>query len=451
MDRRLFLMFLMLLSACAGGPAKKRPPDVILIMIDTLRADRLGCYGYDQGTSPNIDRFAAESLVFENALSHAADTRLSCAALMSGYLPHETSILEQTILPAEVPTLAEILQSQDYETAAVISNYVLRDGQGFEQGFETFDSMMQQRELVRRWPERVAEHTTDRAIELLKQSRDRPLFLWVHYQDPHGPYAPPDSFVHSPRDDEAATPVPINESLSGRGGIPMYQKLGDDDDTRHYASRYDGEVRYTDHHFARLLDTLRETGLYENAIIVLSSDHGEGMGEHDYYFAHGEYLYQHQIHVPLIVRHGDRLTGRRSDYVQHVDMIPTILGMLDFPASESLRGSDLLQGAAGEASIVSEMRSPFVDDGIKLSLVQHNLKVIYAPQTQAIELYDLDSDPLEVNDLALEPSQADKIEAMMATLARIRGEDRLDLAPQDPAREPTEEELENLRSLGYVR
>jgi len=453
---RVGWIFALLAASSGCGTEPTRPPesalpDVILIMVDTLRADRLGCYGYAEATSPNIDRFAAESLLFENALSHAADTRFSCAALLSGYLPHETSILRRPDLPDEVPTLTETLQSHGYSTAAVISNYVLRDGQGYEQGFDTYDSTMRQTETAREWPERVAEHTTDRAIEILRQSRDRPLFLWVHYQDPHGPYVPPESFVSPPGAGAGEPSVPFNETLSGRGGVPSYQRLGDHDSLDYYSARYDGEVRYTDQHLGRLIAELKEQGMYRDAVIVFSSDHGEGMGEHDYFFAHGEYLYQDQIHVPLVLRWGQRLKGRRADYVQHVDLVPTILGILELPAAESLRGRDLLDDREAATPVVSEMRSSFVRDGIKVSMVRDGLKLIYSPLSQQAEFYDIATDPVEENDLVADPRHASEFEAMMAELLRIRGEDRLALVPQQAPHEPSEEELEKLRSLGYAR
>ena len=444
-----------LLAAAAGMPgcthdAGPSQPDVILVVVDTLRADRLGCYGHDGETSPNIDRFAEDALLFENALSHASDTLLSCAAMMSGYLPHETKIIGRDDLPREVPTLAETLQANGYETAAVVSNWVLREGQGFEQGFETFDSEMRQTELVRQFPERIAEFTTDRAIEILNRPRDRPLFLWVHYQDPHGPYTPPESFV---REDGGETrgPVPFNPSVSGRGGIPMYQRLEDHADPGYYTARYDGEIRYADDEFGRLLEALEATGRAGNAVTVFTADHGEGMGEHDYYFAHGEYVYQGQIHVPLIVRQGEHLRGRRYEFVQHVDLVPTILGLLGLPAPESLRGADLMAGAPAERSIVSLTRTPLVNGESKISLVRDGLKLVYTPKYRAVQLYDLVADPREERSLAGDPARRIVAQEMLAEIDGIREADRLGFEPQDPPKAPTEEELEKLKSLGYVR
>ena len=434
-----------------GGDAADRRPNVVLVVVDTLRADHLGCYGYARDTSPRIDAFATDAMLFERCFSHAADTRYACASLLSGFLPHETGVLDDTTLGEELVTLPEMLREHGYATAAVISNYVLRAGRGYEQGFDIFDDTMEQREQIREWPERIAAGTTDRAIELLGELSDRPFFLWVHYQDPHGPYAPPSGLEQVFRDDEKRLPpVEPSGSLSGRGGIPAYQQLGDQRDPDSYRARYDGEIRYVDAELARFFDALKEADLYDDSLIILTSDHGEGMGEHDYYFAHGEYLYQHQIHVPLIVRWGDRLVGRRAEPVQHVDIVPTVLAALDIDNGTAFRGADLRQRGRTDRRILSEMKSPLVADTQKLALVQGSAKLIHTPATRRFELYDLAADPDEQQDLAHDPGHAARLSDLRVALDAVRGEDRLRLAARPPAPRPTEDEREKLRSLGYV-
>ena len=317
-------------------------------MVDTLRADHLGCYGYAKDTSPNIDRFADDALLFENCLSNGSNTRVSVASLLSGFLPHETGALKWPVLTQDLETLAEILQAHGYWTGAVISNFVLRKKQGYEQGFLLYDDTMEDRELVRSWPERVAEHTTDRAIEVLEKPRDRPLFLWIHYQDPHGPYVPPTDPSDAFRDPgRPPRELEFTGSISGRGGIPSYQQLGSNHDFYYYRARYDAEIRYLDTHFQRLIAALKRLGMYDNSIIVLTADHGEGMGEHDYFFAHGEYLYQDQLHVPFMLRYGNELIGRTTKPVQHVDLVPTLLKIAGIDARAPFRGMDL-RGAADQ-------------------------------------------------------------------------------------------------------
>jgi len=441
-----------LLSGCGKlGHGKK--PSIILITVDTLRADHLGCYGYSRNTSPNIDAFAKDALLFENCLSHAPDTRMSFASMLSGFLPHETKTTKiLRPLPTGVNTIAEILRQQGYETAAVISNYVLRKGLGFEQGFMTYDDTMNQRELVRPWPERTAGPTTDRAIELLTQLHKTQLFMWIHYQDPHGPYTPPGYFAElfqtheqSPRN------IKANTSLSGCGGIPSYQRLGANRDFHYYVSQYDGEIRYQDEHFKRLIEALMRLGLYDDALIIFSSDHGEGMGEHDYFFSHGERLYSGLTHVPLIIKYGKTLTGKRTDFVQHIDIVPTILNMLDIKPDSRFRGRDLLKQYGTKKEIFAEMDSPLIKDGIKFSIVLDGLKLIYTPLYQQYELFELETDPYEEYNLINDQKYQGQAEDLKIRLDRIRKEDFLKIDYVKKPQKLTEDEIKNLRSLGYIQ
>ena len=440
-----------LLGGC-GKRDRSRRPSVILITADTLRADHLGCYGYSRNTSPHIDAFARDAILFENCLSHAPDTRLSLASLLSGFLPHETQMTITTALPSKVKTIPEMLQSHGYKTAAVVSNYVLHKGQGWEEGFSVYDDTMDQRELVRGWPERTAGPTTDRAIELLRRFHGDELFLWIHYQDPHGPYTPPEPFSTTfPTVGKAPRILGGNASLSGRGGIPPYQLVDANRDFHHYVSQYDGEIRYLDSHFKRLMDELKKTGLYDDSLILFSSDHGEGMGEHDYYFAHGENLYFHQTHVPLIIRHGKNLAGRRADFVQQIDLAPTILNRLGVESGSPFRGRDLFEDPDTEREIFSEMASPLVEDGTRFSLVFDRFKLIFTPLYRKYELYDLTDDPGEKRDRIDEQNMRKRAENLTARLHRIRKEDRLKIRPDLTNDKPDEEEVRKMKSLGYVR
>ena len=303
----VFLALAALYIAFLKSDSSAPRPTIILITVDTLRPDHLGCYGYSRDTSPAIDHFAKEAMLFENCLSHAPVTSSSCASLLSGFLPHETKVFENAPLPLEVTTLPEILQQHGYKTAAVVSNYVLRKTRGWEQGFQLFDDTMTNREMVRNYPERIAEHTTQQAIKFLKQFNNVQLFLWIHYQDPHGPYTPPDAFADL-FIDSAQTPrtLKLNQNVNGLGGIPAYQKLGTHTDYHYYVSQYDSEIRYLDEHFKQLMDALKTLDRYDNSLIVFTADHGEGMGENNYYFAHGDYLYNSQIHVPLVLSNTDK-------------------------------------------------------------------------------------------------------------------------------------------------
>jgi arylsulfatase len=439
------------LLTCGCAETGRRAPSVVLITVDTLRADHLGCYGHERATSPHIDAFAADGLLFEHCYSHAPVTSSSCASILSGFLPHETTVYENLPLPQEVETLAERLQRVGYRTAGVVSNFNLRADVGWAQGFDVFDDAFEAREGVREMPERIAVHTTDRAIELIAGNRDRPLFLWVHYQDPHGPYTPPQEFAERFRD-PAARPRPLeaNETASGRGGIPEYQLLGAERDYHAYVSRYDGEIAYMDEQFGRLVEALREHGLYDEALIVFTADHGEGMGEHDTYFAHGENLYRGLTHVPLILKFGERWGGRRAHPVQHVDLVPTILAALALPADVPLRGADLDRGPVGGREVVAEMRSPTADDGIRYSLIVGTSKLVLSPLEQRVELYDLATDPGESRDLSRKAGFGQTVQDLRARLESALAEDRLQLPLVNVPPVLTEEEREKLKALGYL-
>jgi len=440
------------LGGCSKRPSAEMP-NIILITVDALRADHLGCYGYPKNTSPNIDRFAQDALLFENCFSHSPATRPSFASIVSGFLPHETRIFENMLLlPREVKTLPEILKQLGYKTTAVVSNYVLRKKQGFEQGFLIYDDIMNDLELVRRCPERIAQHTTDRAIELLKESHKSPLFMWIHYQDPHGPYTPPARFGTLFRiSGQKPRNLRLNTSLSGCGGIPSYQQLVPNRDFYFYLSQYDGEIRYQDEHFKRLVHALKQLDLYNSSLIIFSSDHGEGMGEHNYYFAHGENLYSSLIHVPLIIKYGNELVGRRTDFVQHIDIVPTILRILKLEVNPYFRGHDLRHTDMEEKEIFAEMQSPLVPDGVKFSIVLKGLKLIYTPLFEQYELFDLKTDPQELNNIATHDNYRKHVDYLKARLDRIRNEDFLGIRGIKKRLKLTKEETEKLRSLGYVK
>ena len=436
---------------------QKRPreewPSIFLITVDTLRADHLSCHGYSRNTSPNIDKFAQDALLFENCLSHAPATGCSVTSMLSGFLPHETRILEHTTIPREVDMLPEILRRLGYKTAAVVSNYVLRRRtRGFEQGFMIYDDTMNERELVRRWPERTAGPTTDRAIELIERFRNNHLFMWIHYQDPHGPYTPPGSFAQQFQNpDREPRNLRVNDSLTGRGGIPSYQQLESNTDFHYYVSQYDGEIRYQDEQFGRLIDAMKEFGFYDNALIIFSSDHGEELGEHDYYFCHGENLYHSLLHVPLVVKYGNELTGRRTDFVQHIDILPTVLEILGVEAHLPFRGSDLRQPSEMNRAIFAEMNSLLYEDGRKFSIVVDGHKLIYTPVPERLQLFGLTKDPDETRDLAEDVNYEERKNVLKTRLDRIRNEDLLGLRTAGKPLALTDEEKRKLKSLGYAR
>ncbi len=438
------------LPGCTKKRVKKKP-NIFLITIDTLRADYLGCYDSHQYTSPNIDRFAKEALLFENCYSHAPVTSSSCASILSGFLPHETSVFSNLPLPAPVETLPMMLKQHGYKSIAVVSNYVLRKRMGWSKGFMIYDDILPDSEQVRHLPEKVAENATDSAVNLLKKFKKDQLFMWIHYQDPHGPYTPPYKFSQEFFNAvQMPWGLPLNRTESGRGGIPYYQMLGDNRDFNYYVSQYKAEIRYVDENFNRLIDAIKEVGLYENSLIIFTSDHGEGMGEHDYYFAHGENLYNILTHVPLIIKYGKVLKGRRADCVQHLDIVPTIRNIAGMKVDSRYRGRDLRFQLKTNREIFAEMETDTLVDGVKFSLTFDDHKLIYTPFYKKYQFFDLKNDPYEEYNLVNDNKYRHDVKNFKERLNRIQSENLIGQKIVNQPLDFSEEEKAKLRSLGYL-
>jgi arylsulfatase A-like enzyme len=428
-----------------GARGRGNPPNIILISVDTLRRDHLGCYGYAKGVSPNIDAFAREAILFERSYAHASTTRPSVASMLTGFYPHECRVMiNSDNLPYLLTTIPDYLREKGYTTLAVSSNFVLGPGSGFDQGFDIFDNRLDQMELVRHVPERTADRTTDAAIGLIDGNRKGRFFLWVHYQDPHGPYTPPAPFDTQFLDAAAAPEMlPFNASLSGKKGIPDYQKIGKNADAGFYRARYDGEIGFLDVHLGRLFTALKDAGLYDNSLVILTADHGEGMGEHDYYFAHGEYLYESLIAVPLIVRWGSGRTGRRQDLVGLIDVLPTVLAAAGVKGDHALRGRNLLADKLAPLQIFSEIEDKFSLIGDRLKLIHHVLE-------EEIFLFDLADDPSEQRNLVGDPDHVTAARALAAQMDVARAEDHFGDAIHRVPADFSEEDKAKLKSLGYA-
>jgi len=458
----LFLAIACVVSYKHIAPSEE--PNIILIIVDTLRPDHLGCYGYRRDTSPSVDKFAEENLLFENCFAHAPNTSSSCSSILTGLLPHEAKVLDNdTLLPLQLDTVAEILKKKGYETTAVISNYVLREGQGFDQGFNVYNDRMDDEELVRKRPERIAEKTTECAIGYLKQYRDKKFFMWIHYQDPHGPYTPQPPFNGLFKtSSKAPFHLGLLNSNSGLGGIPLYQRLGNNTDYDYYVSQYDGEIRYFDESFKALIASLKELGLYDNTLIIFTADHGEGMGGHNYFFAHGKYVYNSQIHVPLIIRYKNRASGRRKNFVQHIDIASTIFKAAGIPLRPYMRGRDLLRKKRDAKEIFSVMKGkvrrgylvPRDVDVLRSSIIVDGLKLIrrtYGGSEDDYFLFDIRKDPREEKNIVEDAAYGRRLEHLKNRMDSVRRENLLGLDVEAEKPEYPDEVKEKLKSLGYAQ
>ncbi len=451
--RRALPLVLAGMGLCCSGATAPRPL-LLLITVDTLRADYLGAYGSQRGLTPALDALARQSLVFSAAYAPASFTLPSIAALLSGRYPEELGISRnESALPASVGTLASALRERGWRTAAVVSNFVLRDASGLAAGFDVYDDEFSTRELTRRWPERGGAETTAAALRSLDSCADGTgpaCFLWVHYQDPHGPYTPPPAararLIEAERGEpDGRRELPVNEYFSGRGGIPSYQYFDGQREVAFYRAGYAAEVAVADAAIGELLDGVEARGLLSGATVVFAADHGEGLGEDDYWFAHGELLSDPLVRVPLMLRIPGTAPGRRDDLVSLVDLFPTLLQLLAGVAPDPERpGRDLLAEGAESRPSRPYLANLAGGEVPRYGLVEGEFKFVSALRDGVWDgaLYRRGREGADLAPGAPQVAREmrRKLEALREGIGQ-RTEMRQELSP---------EEFERLRELGYA-
>jgi len=429
-----FSALLWLAAGCRGG-APQRCHQVVLITIDTLRADHLGCYGAAGAATPALDALAREGFLYEDATSVAPITLVAHATILTGLIPpaHGVRSNGSFRLPAEVTTLAERLRAGGFATGAFVGSFVLSHEFGLDQGFDTYDDALPRQSQDRKFEfaERRAEEVLGRAGDWAVAKKDVPFFLWAHLYDPHAPYDPPPAFA---------------ARFAGRP--------------------YDGEVAYVDAEIGKFLERLRGAGILDRALIVVTADHGEGLGEHGE-STHGLFLYQSTLHVPLIVRPpgagAAAPVGRGvARTVGLVDVAPTILAVAGVPWSGPTQGRPLAEiapggasggsagsgGSGGGAGYYIENLLPRVSFGWAglRGYRSGSWKLIRSVHT---ETYDLAADPRESADLT--GRSPERTTSLSAALDKAAAEGD-SLAPSAHADNPglSAEARERLMALGYV-
>jgi arylsulfatase A-like enzyme len=425
------------------------PPNVLLIAIDTLRADKLGCYGSELGATPRIDAFAKDAVRFETAYAHSPWTLPSFASLFTSLHPPEHGAggyLRSFVgLADDRHTLAECFRDAGYATFAVINVDFLGGSFGMTQGFEEVDFEV--------YPDnvrvRTADRTTDAALRRLREAHERPFLMLVHYFDPHMVYAPPDPY-------RARFAAPGDRAPGGWTFGTRAQIVGawqgrlrfGADTIRRAEKLYDGEVAHVDHEVGRLLEGLRQSGLLGDTVVVLTADHGEEFWDHGG-FAHGHTLYEEQLRVPLLISWPGRLEPRSVPApVAHVDLAPTLCELAGVAVDPQFVGRSLvpqLEGSAAPARPVL-CAGNFWGPPI-LSWTRDGAKLVVHPDG-GTELYDLRADPGETRDLAA--GEPERVDAMREELTQaLRARRRL-APPADGTPELTPAERDRLRALGYL-
>jgi arylsulfatase len=462
------------IAACRG---ERTPQSLVLITIDTLRADRLGAYGWPRGTSPAIDALARDATLFETAVPTCSATAPSLASLLTGTHRATHRVFGNGwVLPAEVVTLAELLKARGYRTIARMANPGIDASTGFAQGFDDF---VIPPGLESSGPGMLEGGPLVADVEHVVQGLGRePFFLWVHFMDTHGPYFPPqalrDRFAPAdyrwPGDPDA---LPLGASNFGLGIIPRYQVVNDETSPASYRARYDAEVRYADDHVGAIVRALEARGLWDSTLFVLTADHGESLGEHDYYFAHGWYVSDDQLRVPLLV-HGPGIPrGRRvRGSVSLVDVAPTVLDLFGLERPAAMEGATLRPLLGADEPDRDAFAQTFYGEGL-VALRSGPMKYVFKPPRSTATrsgsdppfadgsqewLFDLTSDPGETSNLL--ESRRDVAAAMRGRLQawlraqEARGRGHAAEQPRQgnlPMRVLGDPQLERqLRALGYV-
>ena len=444
-----------LATAGAGrlDPASDLPdfgrPNVLIYVIDALRADHLGCYGYPKPTSPAIDAFAAQATLFENAVAQSSWTKSTMGSVFSGMGPSRHGANSATdILPEEIETLAERVGKLGWQTAGFITNGVVSSLFGFDQGFGTYV--------------RLGEDNTSSEIHKLSDQlnleisrwfedhdSERPFFMYVHASDPHAPYYP-----REPYRGRFAAGLEPEIGLHDRVTALTQARASVEDDTaNNLMALYDGEIAFNDASFAALIQMLEDNDLLDSTLVILMSDHGEEFYDHGRW-EHGLTLYSEQLHIPLIIRfphrswHGVKV----PDIVQQVDILPTVLDVVGADVPAGLEGRSLVRLAARPGqqgarppviSVLDKVESRNVESIVwgRYKLIHY---LVYDQPRPELELFDLALDPGETRNLATEePILVGYLKTILSAAREDRGYEALDAELDDEMRA-------QLEALGYL-
>jgi len=398
-----------LLAATACGGAGNSRPDVVLIVVDTLRADHLGLYGYPRPTSPRLDDLAARGAVFDAAMAAAPWTLPSVMSITTSRVPSRHGVVNDGLRLAEgVPTLAGVLHDAGYATGGFVSHIYVTAPFGFDRGFDRYEDFGLSRPGYRLEAglEPTADRVTGTALEWVGKRAAGPMFLFVHYFDPHWPYDPPEPH-RSLFPSDYAGPLDAGYDSISRFQDPL---VPIPDDYRQFlVNRYDGEVHFVDVQIGRLLDGIAATRGHRPMVVAVTGDHGEEFKEHGS-MGHGRQMYEEVVHVPLVIvrgPHSGAAGGTRiGSPVSGIDIAPTLLDLAGVAPAAGMEGRSLAPllsgsaGAAGAAAAVSTVCETVRLNALRQAIREGSLKLIHLMDENRAELFDLAADPHELHDLA---------------------------------------------------
>jgi choline-sulfatase len=426
--------------------------NVIIITLDALRPDHLGCYGYPLRTSPYIDKLAREGVMFTKAFSQTSWTGGSVVSLLTSTYPSTHQIISWgDVLDERLVTLAQVLKDQDYVTACVKGgDWIYRDVPGIGRGFDHFFEAGEVKELFKE------------VAEWIRENKSKKFFAWVHLFDyPHAPYRPPPPFDtmfisgRPPRD------IPIskeNSEFLSFGVIPSSVATDNITDINYYLSQYDGEIAFADSLIGEFLDVLKKEQVAGNTILIISADHGESLGERGMYFEHGNCIYNEVIRVPLIINGSMIPRGRViNDFVQLIDIMPSLADMLGIRLNGQIEGESFFpfKSKKNRNFAFSEVSTDRMVAGSRINMVDQSItfgdwQLIYEKVDNdgaaTDELYNLKTDPQELHNVA--PVEKERLKFLKQKLDEwIR---RPRIAVERTTTPLDEEARKKLRSLGYL-
>lgn len=444
-------------SVTVDSKASVKRPNVLLLTVDTLRADHLSSYGYPRRTTPNIDALVEEGVLFKNAMCNWPKTSPSFASMLTGTYGRTNLVRGGTKikLPLRFTTIAEVMLENGYRTGAVVNNGNLGVEFQFNQGFQ--DHI----EIWKKSEPKDCVGVTNHALEWLKKNHGQDFFLWVHYISPHTLYQPAPPYDKMFVDDEFYKKLPdkkLKLTRNYKNGIHEKRAyLKPHRNLSYYISQYDGEIAYVDSQIKRVFEALKELEIFDNTLIVFSSDHGEELGEHKQYFEHGIQAYQTTMHVPLIIRYPKGITGGKviEANLTLVDLFPTILDYTGIAPGDYLEGKSLRRFI--ERKKKSDRRDAvFSEGGYKNKKTEKYHSIVYRNTWKLIhhsggrwELYNLKKDPNEQRNLIRE--SIDIATSLKKELTGWENHDKSNGFEEKANTENISEETRNqLKSLGYL-
>lgn len=452
------VVFLLILNLCIVIDSKINAPEgpnIIILLIDALRKDHVGVYGYNRDTTPNIDLFSQKAIVSQDVVSQSSWTVPSVASLFSSLYPsvHGTNThhgkKKSDSLDKKIVTFAEVLKEKGYVTGAFVANCLICKRFFFDQGFDVYDP------IDKKAPKPLAEELNKKALKWIKKNKKKPFFTYLHYMDVHGPYEAPkpyDSFFKSIK----CRPLSIQEA--NKLQYLSHGRERDNNNLNYYIDQYDGEIRYVDYHIGQFLKRLKEYGLFDNTIIIITSDHGEAFFEHGF-CDHGWSLYDEEINIPLIVKFPKSIKFKNFCHhrIELFDINATILYILNYNFPYKTNDKNLISDLNDETFndfIFSEELSNKPNRPPKIAMIKGDFKAIYMVDEEKVtELYDLEKDKLEEKNLInVELDRHWEFEKEIESWQKEKLQEKNKLGLEKTKVVRIEQiRIEQLKSLGYLQ